>query len=722
MSECRSDPLARGRGRVKANTRRIRLAAERHDMATIEDRNSQKTSYFLDRAKRRRLYDERSEAVKRIQHKHQLEIETSPIEDPEIPFVRLLGGNESVRAASNRWDLYNEAWESQEKKIHQLLETANTKVLDDIENFIRQPWDDNQDARIDTSIILPGSNIANHIRLFSQINDRVKQMTNVHMVSLTSKACVNLKTALKIIVANLTERDGEPEQQQQETEEGEEGGDDIRFDKRLRYDLDILADWCKKQVKMNPNVEKLSDLRIIISIEDADSFDISILTGLIKMVQSYIEQIPVKLMLSVATSLEVFQEKLPRSCVRLLNGTPFHAQMADGIMKILDAIMFTFDQHTLLLGPRLFDNLVHRQRESIESVDAFISSLKYIFMSHYYSNPFALLSQCGIFEDERYDERFMSLISKDHLKAIRMTASFRNFVNEKVANGDTEDVQELLEDDEYLKSIIVPALQEFRHCASNILAAIDIVIALQIANGNQVSSKIDLYIGALSSELWNEPFLAELIESVAEGGINAAIVLMEEFQTLSSKGGILKELHDLLDAEFGEFVREYSNNDDDDEQSSENMEISAKIVAQVCQILQTSLQPYNKCLLYEVFVADTAKLQEDVFLPTQRPALELALCEPKHYIGEQNRPGYHDPHLSVLYQLYRESSVFINSFDYYTAFKEMLPEPSEEEKPNWEKKTLAWFLQGIAELKLLGIIRDSKRKFECLEKVAWKDL
>lgn len=692
-------------------------------MATIEDRNSQKTSYFLDRAKRRRLYDERSEAIRRIQHKHQLEIETSPIEDPEIPFVRLLGGNESVKAASNRWDLYNEAWEAQERKIHKLLESANTQVLDDIENFIRQPWDNSQDARIDTSIILPGSNIANHIRLFSQINDRVKQMSNVHMVSLTSKACVNLKTALKIIVAELTERDEEPEQQQ-ETEEGEEGGEDLRFDKRLRYDLDILADWCKRQVKMNPNVEKLSDLRIIISIEDADSFGISILTGLIKMVQSYIELIPVKLMLSVATSLEVFQEKLPRSCVRLLNGTPFHAQMADGIMKILDAIMFTFDEHTLLLGPRLFNNLVHRQRESIESVDAFISSLKYIFMSHYYSNPFTILAQCGSFEDERYDERFMSLISKDHLKAIRMTTSFRNFVNGKVANGDTEDIKQLFEDDEYLKSIIVPALQEFRHCASNILAAIDIVIALQKANGGQVSSKIDLYIGALSSELWNEPFLAELIESVAEGGIHTAASLMEELRILSSKGGILDELYSLVDSEFGKVIEEYSNNNDDGdrEESSESMDISAKMVAQVCQILQTSLQPYNKCLLYEVFVADTAKLQEDVFLPTQRPALELALCEPKHYIGEQNRPGYHDPHLSVLYQLYRESSVFINSFDYYTAFKEMLPEPSEEEKPNWEKKTLAWFLQGIAELKLLGIIRDSKRKFECVEKVAWKDL
>ncbi|KAA8909060.1 hypothetical protein TRICI_004649 [Trichomonascus ciferrii] len=687
-------------------------------MATVEDRNSQKTSYFLDRTKRRKLYDERSEAVKRIQYKHQLEIETSPIEDPEIPFVRLLGGNESVRAASNRWDLYNEAWKAQERKIHQLLETGNTQVLDDIENFIRQPWDDNPDARIDTSIILPGSNIANHIRLFSQINDRVKRMDNVHMVSLTSKACVNLKTALKIIVANLTERDGDTEQQQEEeTVGGDEGGDDLRFDKRLRYDLDILADWCKKQVKLNPNVERLSDLRIIISIEDADSFDIPILTGLIKMVQSYIEQIPVKLMLSVATSLGVFQEKLPRSCVRLLKGTPFHAQMADGIMKVLDATMFTFDEHALLLGPRLFDNLVHRQRESIESVDAFISSLKYIFMSHYYSNPFALLAQCGVFEDERYDERFMSLISKDHLKAIRMTTSFRNFVNEKVTNGDTEDIQDLLEDDEYLKSIIVPALQDFRQCASNILAAIDIVIALQKANGSQVSSKIDLYIGALSSELWNEPFLAELIESTAEGGTKAATILMEEFKELSSKGGILKELYDLLDSEFGKSISEY-----DGEESSGNMEISAKIVAQVCQILQTSLQPYNKCLLYEVFVADTAKLQEDVFLPTQRPALELALCEPKHYIGEQSRPGYHDPHLSILYQLYRESSVFINSFDYYTAFKEMLPEPSEEEKPDWEKKTLAWFLQGIAELKVLGIIRDSKRKFECVEKVAWKDL
>lgn len=699
-------------------------------MATIDqdDRDNQKTSYFLDRRKRRKLYEERSEAIKQVGFQHQLEVETSPIDDPEIPFVRLLGGNESVKAAETRWKLYNEAWGFQEEKINKLLDTANTQVLKDIENFILQPWDDNVDARIDTSIILPGSNIANHIRLFSQIKERVKRMTNVHTVSLTSKACPNLKTALKIIVGTITEggdEDEEVEQEEDDEEEDESDGEDLRFDKRLRYDLDILADWCKKQAKTISNPE---DLRVIISVEDADSFDITILTGLIKMLQSYISQIPLKLMLSVATSLEVFQEKLPRSCIRLLKGTPFHAQMSDGIMRILDATLFSFDRHTLMLGPKLFKNLVHRQMESIESVDAFISSLKFIFMSHYYSNPFSIFSQCGADEDnELFESEIKPLISKSHIQAIRMTNSFKTFISQLVEAGDCEEARLLLEDDQALKERISDSVINFRSYSSQVLAAVDIVIALQVAAGETPSSKIDLYIGALSSELWNESILADLIETVASGGLECTKKLLEKLCELSDKGGILRDLYDVIENEHGQVIQWYTHNRDSENliNPEDYQEVSAKSVAQVCDALNTSLRPFNNYLLYEAFVTDSAKLQEDVFLPTQRPALELALSEPIHYLGAPgSQTGIrHEPHLSILYQLYRESSVFINSFDYYTAFKEMLPEPSEDEnKAEWEKKTLAWFLQGIAELKLLGIVRDSKRKFECVEKISWKDL
>ena len=83
----------------------------------------------------------------------------------------------------------------------------------------------------------------------------------------------------------------------------------------------IVADWCRKLVKSDSQLESLSDMRVVISIDDADSFDVSILSSLLKMLQSYISHIPVKLILSVATSVEVFEEKLPRSMIRLLDWT-----------------------------------------------------------------------------------------------------------------------------------------------------------------------------------------------------------------------------------------------------------------------------------------------------------------------------------------------------------------------------------------------------------------
>lgn len=107
-------------------------------------------------------------------------------------------------------------------------------------------------------------------------------------------------------------------------------------------------------------------------------------------------------------------------------------------------------------------------------------------------------------------------------------------------------------------------------------------------------------------------------------------------------------------------------------------------------------------------------LHRTVFAPTQRPALETALAVPAYFGGDQSAIP-----LAVLYQIYRESSMYINIFDFYTEFRAHINKPETVDESLWEKQALAWFLEGIAELKLMGVLRDCKRKFECVEKVSW---
>lgn len=107
-------------------------------------------------------------------------------------------------------------------------------------------------------------------------------------------------------------------------------------------------------------------------------------------------------------------------------------------------------------------------------------------------------------------------------------------------------------------------------------------------------------------------------------------------------------------------------------------------------------------------------LHRTVFAPTHRPALETALAVPAYFGGDHSAIP-----LAVLYQIYRESSMYINIFDFYTEFRAHVNKPESMDEAAWDKQALAWFLEGIAELKLMGVLRDCKRKFECVEKVSW---
>jgi origin recognition complex subunit 3 len=665
-----------------------------------------KTCYFLDRNITHKIKKSNREYV------HDLQLETRTTGNKHNPFVRLLGGDEPLNSVDARWKLYNESWLVQQEKIDRLLESTNEQVLDSISDFILEPWYSDPDARLATAIILPGSNIANHLRLFSQIHQRIAQQERCFQVTIGSKECINLKVALKLIVGRLTEADEDGKQLDIEE-------DDIRFDRRLRYDLDILADWCKKKARPKQNgIKSVSDMRIVVCVEDADSFDISMLAGLIKQMQSYISQIPFKLMLSVATSLEVFEEKLTRSCIRLIAGRAFHAQMTEGIDKILDAIMFTYHKTTLLLGPNLFDSLVHRQRRSLESVDTFISSLKYIFMAHYYSNPFSIFSQCGEEgENGTMSEDIQKFLAPVHIRALRMLPSFRRMVEGKLDLDDKSEALKLLQDDDYLKSIIPMSLVEFRDYVLRALSCIDILLTLQgsLDLKEATKSKMDLYSVALSGDLLNDPFLSWLLSKARNSNHEQLSTIIRDMGNLVPTNEVARDIH-------YEFTNKYNIDDLANDRPTYVTAAAGFVVEIIETILRDSLISYKSFFLYEAFVSDSATLQENSLLPTYRAAIELALSEPDHYWGSTTQSP---THLSVLYQLYRESSVFINLFDYFGAFKELTPRPAEDKdisEEQWELKVLAWFLQGIAELKFLGLVRDSKRKFECVEKIVWKGL
>lgn len=104
------------------------------------------------------------------------------------------------------------------------------------------------------------------------------------------------------------------------------------------------------------------------------------------------------------------------------------------------------------------------------------------------------------------------------------------------------------------------------------------------------------------------------------------------------------------------------------------------------------------------------EMLHDVFNPTFRALLESTLAVPPSSSVEEIP-------LSLLYQLVREAPMYVNIYDWFVAFKTMLV--TGQGAMN-DRHILSLFLEGAASLKFLGIVRDCKRKFESVEKVAWK--
>ena len=585
-------------------------------------------------------------------------------------------------------------------------------------------------------------------------------LPHVFLVSINSKDCVNFKTALNHIVKNLTEKN----KNNIYVDNAYEDEDDLRYDKRLRYDLDIIAEWCRRLVKNDPSLNDLGDIRVVISIDDADSFDVSILTSLIKMLHSYISHVPFKLILSVATSIEVFEEKLPRSSIRLLDGQSINACLNNGLLTtIKNTVFHRPDLKNILLGPKLFKSVIQRQEQSLESIDAYISSLKYAYMSHYYSNPFACIFTCLGREDMGLDYVLNSLenfLSDDHYTAIRLLGSFREFVEKSLPDIDEDQLELLLTDNDHLRRLVATSMIEFSLYKRHMLYGLNLLLVMQTAlkeAEDQENSSVfnvsilDLYPNILTGEITSLTFYDDLRLAISNCTPEILAKILFELGHFADPPNFALLSDRILLGEFKEEISLFINTTGSEYfvipgclSDREKIKRYAKLVMNIMDLifdeLSESFCSYRTFLLHEAFVVDTANLQENVFMPTHRGAIEMALSNPKHYWGnvltntmtnqiatdddldpnDMSSMGS-DPHLCIMYTLYRESSVFINIYDWYTSFESILKRP-EGDDPLWEKKVLSWFLQGVAELKFLGIIRDSKRKFECVEKLVWRGL
>lgn len=139
---------------------------------------------------------------------------------------------------------------------------------------------------------------------------------------------------------------------------------------------------------------------------------------------------------------------------------------------------------------------------------------------------------------------------------------------------------------------------------------------------------------------------------------------------------------------------------------------------------QTLIRPQD-LFLHEVFLFDLRSPLKDTFAPRTRFSIERALSTPFDYLisaserVEDNLSG-RQPETAILYQLYLESGSLVNVFDLWKAFHTILG--GEDGESCDERAALMLFYRALSELKILGMLKPSRKKVDHVSKSAWKGL
>jgi origin recognition complex subunit 3 len=88
------------------------------------------------------------------------------------------------------------------------------------------------------------------------------------------------------------------------------------------------------------------------------------------------DRIPFTLLFGIATSVELFHERLPGAASRCLYGVQVDVEQTSSILERIFQSAVANSKASLRLGPELVASLMQRQHDHVQSVQSFIVALK----------------------------------------------------------------------------------------------------------------------------------------------------------------------------------------------------------------------------------------------------------------------------------------------------------------------------------------------------------
>lgn len=211
--------------------------------------------------------------------------------------------------------------------------------------------------------------------LFTQVREIAKDSKDITFAILDSSQCHSLRALLRTLIESIT-RVGH-------SEDGTTNVEQARGPRLLHYDLQILHNWCRAHdVK-----------RCVIALPNSEALSTHVLTDFLCLLRfvpilstvvlfsnlqdsSWRDRIDFALLFGVASSVNLFCKRIPRSILKRIRGRIFPLMREKNMFNEVFTHAFFGAGVPLRMGPSFCEMFLQRQSEHFCNIETFTQSLE----------------------------------------------------------------------------------------------------------------------------------------------------------------------------------------------------------------------------------------------------------------------------------------------------------------------------------------------------------